>query len=1006
MLPPTVPVIQSKLAVPPLSERLVARPRVSGLLAGLIIDHPVVWVRATAGAGKTTAVVQAAEAVGRPIAWLTVDDTDAAPGRLLTYLEAALAARIPAAADVATGALAAGIPHAEAAGLLAEACGDRPLLLVLDGLERLAGAADALAVLAAFVRYAPPPLRMVLLSRVDLPIDLGTGTVDRAAEVGEATLAFTVDEAASALAHSGRASIDAERAVAATGGWVTGVLFEAWRSSDHVAGSGGETDPLNGYLASQILDRLEPAQRDFLETTSLLDEVTAARAEALGQPRAGDRLVELRAQHLPVAWVPDGRSMRCHPRFREYLLERLERRGADEVRALRRAYGELLMDEGHSEDAVEQFLAIDAADRALDAAGAAIRSVVERLDFPVAERWLDVLADVAGPAQRQLTTAELMLAIGEEDYPRGGAVADRLDAAGERAALAGESALAASMMAWCYWHLGRVDDARAVVAASAPGPEIEAMLYLLRLVDHTCVPAASREPHLSGGPLDALVLRVHYAHGRLHDVSRTPESSWAAAVTTPWRVGALRAVGRTEQAVELYRAHPDRWTPAWMHGIVGAELTIDLGDIDEARAVIARGRAFVIESGSVVFWMLNQLIEAKLELRLARDPDAALAILDGLDAGGDARRYEFIAEQADTWRGMALLMRDPGAEAIEPLARAVASMRSSGRILELPTAAVLLAEARWRVGDEDGADQAVDEALAAAEEQGSNHHLLQALSDFPAVLARRLDAETAADSRWAELGRALMARGVPIDLHVGPSVELREFGAAAIVADGRPVRPRIAKSLALLAVLAADPDRTGERDALLDALFDGRSDDAARSYLRQAAHRLREALPDGVGPAFDGPTLRFADGVRVTSESVHFEALLTEAARLQGTERLAALQEALALFDRGPYLHGVQAPWVDERRERLEALAGDARVEAAQVAFNAGRYQDARALAEAALRADPFRESAWRLVMRVASVTGDEDGVIDAYRRCRDTLSALGTEPSRSTQQLLGALRR
>jgi DNA-binding SARP family transcriptional activator len=333
-------------------------------------------------------------------------------------------------------------------------------------------------------------------------------------------------------------------------------------------------------------------------------------------------------------------------------------------------------------------------------------------------------------------------------------------------------------------------------------------------------------------------------------------------------------------------------------------------------------------------------------------------------------------------------------------------MRSSGRILELPTAAVLLAEARWRAGDEDGADAAVDEALAAAEEQGSNHHLLQALSDFPAVLARRLDAETAADSRWAELGRALMARGVPIDLHIGPSVELREFGEAAIVADGRPVRPRIAKSVALLAVLAADPDRTGERDALLDALFDGRSDDAARSYLRQAAHRLREALPDGVGPAFDGPTLRFADGVRVTSESVHFEALLTEAARLQGTERLAALQEALALFDRGPYLRGVQAPWVDERRERLEALAGDARVEAAQVAFNAGRYQDARALAEAALRADPFRESAWRLVMRVASVTGDEDGVIDAYRRCRDTLSALGTEPSRSTQQLLGALRR
>jgi LuxR family maltose regulon positive regulatory protein len=1006
MLPPIVPVIQSKLTVPPLSERVVARPRVSGLLAGLIIEHPVVWVRATAGAGKTTAGVQAAQAVGRPIAWLTIDDTDAAPGRLLTYLEAALAQESPGVADVATGALAAGIPHAEAAGLLAEATGGHPLVLVLDGLERLAGAAESLAVLAAFVRYAPPTLRILLLSRVDLALDLGTGMVDRVAEIGETTLAFTVPEAADALAHSGRESIDPQRAVAATGGWVTGVLFEAWCSSDHVAGSGGETDPLNGYLATQILGRLDPAQRDFLETTSLLDEVTAARAEALGQARAGDRLVELRAQHLPVTWVPDSRSMRCHPRFREYLLERLERRGAEEIRALRQAYGELLMAEGHSEDAVEQFLATDAPERALEGAGTAIRSVVERLDFPVAERWLAALAHVAGPADRRLTTAELMLAIGEEDYPRGGAVADRLAGAGQREVLAGESALAASMMAWCYWHLGRVDEARVVVDAAAPGPEIEATLYLLRLVDHTRTPAAARDPHLSGGPLDALVMRVHYAHGRLHEVSRLPESSWAAGVTTPWRVGALRAVGRTEQAVELYRAHPDGWTPAWMHGIVGAELMIDLGDLDEARTVIARGRVHVADSGSVVFAMLNQLIEAKLELRLACDPDAALAILDDLEAGEDGRRYAFIAEQSDTWRGMALLMRGPGAEAVEPLTRAVASMCGSGRILELPTAAVLLAEARWRAGDEDGADRAVDEALATAEEQGSNHHLLQALSDFPAVLARRLDAEAGADSQWAELGRALMARGVPVDLHVGPTVELREFGEPVILADGRPVRPRIAKSVALLAVLATAPDNAGERDALLDALFDGRNDDAARSYLRQAAHRLRQVLPHGVGPAFDGSTLRFADGVRVASDSLRFEALVTQAARLQGAERLAALQEALALFDGGPYLHGLTEGWVGERRERLETLAGDTRVEAAQLAFNAGRYQDARALAETALRADPFRESAWRLVMRVASVTGDEDGVIDAYRRCRDTLSGLGAEPSASTQQLLGALRR
>jgi DNA-binding SARP family transcriptional activator len=43
--------------------------------------------------------------------------------------------------------------------------------------------------------------------------------------------------------------------------------------------------------------------------------------------------------------------------------------------------------------------------------------------------------------------------------------------------------------------------------------------------------------------------------------------------------------------------------------------------------------------------------------------------------------------------------------------------------------------------------------------------------------------------------------------------------------------------------------------------------------------------------------------------------------------------------------------------------------------------------------------------MRIASATGDEDRVIDAYRRCKFALGELGATPSDSTQQLLGQLR-
>ena len=100
-------VIRAKVGIPPLAETRVARPRVERVLADLIERHRTVVVSATAGAGKTTAVADAARTLGRPLAWLTLDSTDSAPGRLVTYLEAALAAALPRVGGVATEGLAA-----------------------------------------------------------------------------------------------------------------------------------------------------------------------------------------------------------------------------------------------------------------------------------------------------------------------------------------------------------------------------------------------------------------------------------------------------------------------------------------------------------------------------------------------------------------------------------------------------------------------------------------------------------------------------------------------------------------------------------------------------------------------------------------------------------------------------------------------------------------------------------------------------------------------------------
>src|ERR1700741_3659642 len=88
-------VIRRKIIVPDTPAGAVPRERLDGLLCQLVDAHRVVAVTATAGAGKSVAVAHASGRFNRPVAWLSVDGTDAAPGRLVTYLEGGLGPQLP-----------------------------------------------------------------------------------------------------------------------------------------------------------------------------------------------------------------------------------------------------------------------------------------------------------------------------------------------------------------------------------------------------------------------------------------------------------------------------------------------------------------------------------------------------------------------------------------------------------------------------------------------------------------------------------------------------------------------------------------------------------------------------------------------------------------------------------------------------------------------------------------------------------------------------------------------
>lgn len=818
------------------------RRRLDLRLMELSAEGTVTAVFAAAGAGKTTAITAFAGGLTIPVAWLTVDAQDQDPDRLAAYLEAALqrsrsdhrvARRAPSGPDLT--AIDRGAHVAEGLDL-------SPALLVIDDLDRIDRAEEAGAMLRSFVLNAPATLRIILAGRREpaFLVELGHGRTITSLPEGE--LAFTAGEAEAAIPQPGRGET-ATFLLERTGGWVQGVIFEAALTPAAPPQLGAWEHSAETYLEANVLADLPVEDVDFLVKTSLLEEVTAERAAALALSDGPARLASLRRRHLPIRWSVDGGAMSCVPVLRDHLLVRFEQLPGGVARSLRRLWAGRLMAEGEAESATEEFLRCGDYRAARRAAESAVLDVVERLDLRTASRWLQHLAPTGedGPC---LTVARLMVAVCREDYRAGVEVADGLARRGSLDRLAAESDLAAALMAWCYSGAGRYEDVERVFIAAGLGPALDAVRYGQEVL--VASSGSLVRPPLSGSPLDAFSYAGDYLTGRLLDSSREHPSRWAEAVMRVWRMGALRAMGRTTEALTLlYEDREVGTSPGHslrVSNLIGPEVLIDAGRPADARSLLADGRTVARTNGSRLFLAFNFVVEAKLALRVDRDPALAHSMLDRAEEV--ERRSPLVKETIDTWRALAFLLEGRHEDARARARAALGGMIAADRLLERPTAAVYLAEAAWACGADDEADRAAEVAIEAARRQGSNHVLLQALEEFPAVVSRRLDLDPGADSPWTELGRRLLNGPDPAPgIVVRDDVRLFEFGAPEIHANGEPLAPRIAKATELLGYLAARERRPASRDVVLEALFGGRVDDSARAYLRQAIGELRKLLP-------------------------------------------------------------------------------------------------------------------------------------------------------------------
>lgn len=320
---------------------LIERPTLEARFAGSLTEHRVVLVCAPAGYGKSSLLARQMAALpsGMAMAWVGCDSDDT-PMQLLECLVAALEPYdLPWRSDPMTlmANAAAAVSRDAARAIVAEiinaldACDVPHGLIVVDDFHRVRHPL-VFQFLELLLERFTPRWTMVIASREEPPIPLARLRAEgELAEFRAADLRFEPAETHQLAARAGLDAEAADRLHANTDGWPVGLRLALDLQRGGIS-RGQPAAPLVDrrvfdFLAAEVLDRLEPALRDFLLPCSLLTELTATRCAALtGDEHAMQRLEAIDRAGLFVTPL-DGPepAWRLHDLFRAALEQQLRR---------------------------------------------------------------------------------------------------------------------------------------------------------------------------------------------------------------------------------------------------------------------------------------------------------------------------------------------------------------------------------------------------------------------------------------------------------------------------------------------------------------------------------------------------------------------------------------------------------------------------------------------------------------------------------------------------------
>ncbi len=1058
----SIPISKTKIIVPHRRPELLSRPRLLERMKSLL-GNKLLLLSAPAGYGKTSLLIDLAQNIEMPVCWLSLDLLDRNPQRFLAYLIASLAERFPDVGETSRHQLSRlKSIEQDAEAILIMLTNElyehveNDFLLIVDDYHLLDDVPVISDLLNRFLQLVDENCHVLLSSRTLPALDDVTLMVAReqVAGISHTELAFVPHEVQALYAQNYHQHLSEESArefVEQTGGWITGMVLSNLPGVTRVSG----VDTF-AYLGCQVLDQQPERIREFLMRTSFPEEFNAEFCEIVLAPFYSEPqnwlvhmglILEKNLFVLPLG--EDGRWLRYHHLFREFLQTRLKEERPQEVQPIlermvtayeragewEKAYftcKQLNQPEAlagvveHSGTAMLQnaLVTLEGWINCLPPAYAQLRPGLISLRGMIvatkgnpqdAKQLLDMAVSMY---RKEENTVGLILTLTRRAYTLrllGKYEASLKDA--EEALQLTESdselrthyAEALRMKGLSLYRLGQSRRAvQDLEHALSLFTELKETSSIRRLMGETAMVYAAVGEVESAKVLYQEALKILQVEKNLYFQAGTLNNLAAL----------YHQLGEYELALETYEnglgcartSHNEHVESLILTGL--GDLYGEIEEFEAAAQVYEQ--AETIANKLPGFFISNYLVLARANLALLQDDSETASRI--LRSFRKQLKTNPSAYERGLWsllEGRNHLLKHDIKKAIPLFQEGKECFIQDGRESESQWDIIWLMIAYDQAGQTEKMRSQFRELMAMR--NNPTHTLLitlhqayswlrplQADPQIGRSLTGLLDRSKKLSQKLLSVRRTLRRHAQFIQMPAA-GLMVRAFGRAEVSVNGRAIAMSDwkTKSVRDLFFYFLQNEDALTKEQIAEVLWPEITDlQILKKRFKDEIYRLRRAAGRNV-IVFDEEYYRFNRALDYEYDVEAFESYLRRSRKAKDKlDRVEWLQKAVDLVN-GPYLSEVDALWALDERQRLDQVYVSSLEELANLYLDANRLEHCLSICQLVLAREPYREVIYQMEMRAYAALGDRASVVRRYQACKVALQeGLGISPSQETENI------